>query len=129
MNRTRLLGTVVFLMLAVVLFFAITCSANLNAEGAVKNAPSTSKPNPSVKSITTSTAGMGDNYYAIMEVAVKNEGAKGTVMVVGTITQGAQTIENSFPIEIKKNSEEVVTLVFKLKWMGGEFTANAEVQN
>jgi uncharacterized protein YceK len=86
------------------------------------------KPHPIVESINAATSGMGDNYYVILDITVKNEGAAGTVILDGTITQGTQIIENSLPVYVDQKSTQVVTLVFKLRWQGGDWTPKVEVR-
>lgn len=85
------------------------------------------KPAPSVVSVVASTLGMFDNYYAIVEVTVRNDGADGMVVVFGSITQGGETKESELPTYIVHNGTQTVKLVFPLKWKGGAWTPKIEV--
>jgi len=104
------------------------CSSNqTTAETTSLPASSAVKPKPVVQSVDATTSGMGENYYAILNITVKNEGATGTVIVVGRVTQGAQTTENSFPVNIREKGTEIIPLVFKLTWQGANWTPTVTV--
>jgi len=85
-----------------------------------------SRPKPVIKSVDATTSGMENNYYAILEITLKNEGSDGTVIVHATLTQGSQTQTNDMITNINKNTTQVVRLTFPLKWKGGEWTQTVE---
>lgn len=82
------------------------------------------KPKPVVETISAATSGMLDNYYAILDITVKNDGADGTVVVVASVTQGEITNESEFPLYITHNSKQAVKMIFPLIWKGGDWTPN-----
>ena len=84
------------------------------------------KPLPVVGTVTAATTGMFDNYYAIVEATVKNNGADGMVIVAGSITQGANTVKAELPTYITRNTTQTVKLVFPLKWKGGDWTPDVQ---
>jgi hypothetical protein len=128
MNRAKLPVVFVILILAAVSVVMSGCSGVQSPGGINQPTASLVKPNPSVESINAATSGIGDNYYAILNITIKNEGAAGTVVLAGTVTQGSQNIENSLPVYINQKTTQTVTLVFKLKWQGGEWTPKVEVK-
>jgi hypothetical protein len=82
----------------------------------------------SVESVNAITSGAQDKYYVILEVTIKNDGADGIVVLMGTVTQGTSTMSNELPIYITHGTKEVVPLVFPLKWKGGDYTQHVEIQ-
>jgi|WetSurMetagenome_2_1015567.scaffolds.fasta_scaffold683899_1 hypothetical protein len=128
MNRAKVLVVFVILILATVAVVMSGCSSVQNPGSTNMPTASLVKPNPTVESINAATSGMGDNYYAILNITIRNEGAAGTVMLAGTVTQGTQNIENSLPVYINQKTTQTVTLVFKLKWQGADWTPKVEVK-
>lgn len=117
------------LMALVIIIFASSCTGT----GKESNEPTPQaqateiiKPKPSVAAINASTTGMFDNYYAIVDVTIRNEGAEGMVIVIGSITQGSITKQNEFPLHVGQNASENVKFVFPLKWRGGDWTPKVE---
>lgn len=86
------------------------------------------KPKPVVLEVAACTSGMNENYYAILDITIKNEGADGTAIVRGSVTQGANTLKNELPVYLPRNTKMTVRLVFPLVWKGGDFTPNATVE-
>jgi len=109
-------------MLAVVIFSASGCF------NSTPTTPEVLKPKPIVEAVNAATSGMLDNYYASMDITIKNDGADGTVNVIASVTQGTQTIKNEIPVYITRNAKQVVRLVFPLKWKGGDWTPDVQVQ-
>jgi len=87
-----------------------------------------SKPSPTVLLVNATTAGVMDNYYAILNITAKNEGADGVVIVVGSITQAGVTQQNEIPIYLTSGSAQTVKLVFPLKWKGGDWTPSVQTE-
>ncbi|MFH1639219.1 MAG: hypothetical protein ABIB93_02760 [Chloroflexota bacterium] len=86
------------------------------------------KPNPCVLDVNVATSGKEENYYAIMDITVQNDGADGTVMVVGSIAQDEEVRENELTIYLKQNTTQTVRLIFPLKWRKGEWTPDVRVE-
>jgi hypothetical protein len=86
------------------------------------------KPKPSIVDVTASTSGQLDYYYAILEIAIKNDGAEGTVLLTATVTQGTDVKTREVPVALSKNAREGIRLVFPLKWKGGEWTPTVKVE-
>ncbi len=128
MSRAKVLGVIVLVILAAVLFSASGCSSRSNFASSTPTTTEIIKPKPVVEAVDASTSGMLDNYYAILDITVKNDGADGTVIVVASVTQGAQTIKNEMPLYITHNAKQMVRLVFPLKWEGGDWTPNVRVE-
>jgi hypothetical protein len=78
--------------------------------------------------VTASTSGQLDYYYAVLEIALKNDGAEGTVLLTVTITQGTDVKTREVPVFLGKNSRETLRLVFPLKWKGGDWTPTVKVE-
>jgi hypothetical protein len=126
MKRVRAFNTAALIALAVVLSFASGCLGGKNP--AQPTAPQITKPKPSVESVTAVTTGTPDNYYVILDITAKNDGADGMVIIYGSITQAGQTITNELAVYMTHNTKEVVRLVFPLKWKGGDWTPKVDAQ-
>ena len=127
MSRAKL-GAVLLATIAL-LSVATGCFAASGGKTAgASQSPEPMKPKPVVESVNAATSGMADKYYAIMDIAVKNEGADGTVIVAASITQGAQIVDNELPVYITHNGRQTVRLVFPLKWKGGDWTPSVQVR-
>lgn len=90
--------------------------------------PDTTKPKPAVMSVTAATTGIFDSYSAIVDATIKNDGTEGVVVVVGTMTQQGTASKTELPIYMARNSTMTVRLVFPLKWRGGEWTPDVQVE-
>jgi hypothetical protein len=131
MRYTRLVGVVILVALAA--FLASACgggSASTEAEPTKSYAPSSqiSKPKPKVVLVNATTAGVFENYFAILDITAKNEGADGVVIIVGSITQGDDTNRNEMPVFLTKDEAQTIRLVFPLKWRGGDWTPSVETE-
>ena len=80
------------------------------------------KPKPVVLAVYANTAGLFENYNAILDITVSNEGADGMVLVVGSINQGSVNIKEDLPVYLASGATQTVKMVFPLKWRGGEWT-------
>jgi hypothetical protein len=103
-------------------------SANTNPQPTSVPASDISKPRPTVLLVNATTAGILDNYYAILNITAKNEGADGIVIVVASITQAGQTQKNEMPVYLTSGSAQTVKLVFPLKWKGGDWTPTVQTE-
>jgi hypothetical protein len=131
MSRIRAFNAAALIGLAVVLFFVSGCSTRPSTGGESSAQPTTpgiTKPKPSVESVDAKTTGTPDEYYAILDVTAKNDGADGMVIISGAITQAGQTITKELPVYMIHNTKEVVRLVFPLKWKGGDWTPKVDAQ-
>jgi len=128
MRRAKLSCVAILIMLVVVIFSASGCFVKSSSINSTPTTPEVLKPKPIVEAVNAATGGMLDNYYAILDITVKNDGADGTVNVIASVTQGTQTIKNEMPVYITRNATQVVRLVFPLKWKGGDWTPDVQVQ-
>jgi hypothetical protein len=128
MKRMMLAG-IVFLMV-IASFLASACGGGSAATEAKTSMLSSqiNKPKPIVVLVNATTAGVFDNYYAILNITTKNDGADGMVVVVGTITQGGEAKTGEIPVYLSSGDIQTVKLVFPLKWMGGDWTPNVETR-
>lgn len=130
MKCTKLAGVIILIAIAAVM--ASACggggSANTNPKPTSVPASDISKPRPTVLLVNATTAGMFENYYAILNITAKNEGADGVVIVVASITQAGQTQRNEMPVYLTAGSAQTVKLVFPLKWKGGDWTPTVETE-
>jgi len=129
MKCTKLAGVIILIAIAAVM--ASACgggSANTNPQPTSVPASDISKPRPTVLLVNATTAGILDNYYAILNITAKNEGADGIVIVVATITQAGQTQKNEMPVYLTAGSAQTVKLVFPLKWKGGDWTPTVQTE-
>ena len=130
MKCTKLAGVIILIAIAAVM--ASACggggSANTNPKPTSVPASDISKPNPTVLLVNATTAGIEGNYYTILNITAKNQGADGIIIVVGSITQAGQTQSNEIPVYLTSGSAQTVKLVFPLKWKGGEWTPSVQTE-
>jgi hypothetical protein len=130
MKGTKLAGVIILIAIAAVT--ASACgggsSASTNPKPTAVASSDISKPSPAVLLVNATTAGVFDNYYAILNITAKNEGADGVVIVVGSITQAGQTQTNEIPVYLTAGSAQTVKLVFPLKWKGGDWTPTVQTE-
>ena len=130
MKCTKLAGVIILIAIAAVM--ASACggggSANTNPQPTSVPASDISKPRPTVLLVNATTAGVFENYYAILNITAKNEGADGVVIVVGSITQDGLTKNNEIPVYLTSGSAQTVKLVFPLKWKGGDWTPTVQTE-
>jgi hypothetical protein len=129
MSQRRLLNVVALILVAAVSFLASGChGGSTSANPTQPTTVEVKTVKPSVESVEVVNTGTPDKYYAILDVTVRNDGADGMAIIVGSITQGTQTPTTSeIPVYLTSNSKQVIRIVLPLKWGGGEFTAKAEV--
>jgi len=130
MKGMKLAGVIILIAIAAVM--ASACgggsSASTNPKPTAVASSDISKPSPAVLLVNATTAGVLDNYYAILNITAKNEGADGIVIVVGSITQAGQTQSNEMPVYLTSGSAQIVKLVFPLKWKGGDWTPTVQAE-
>jgi len=121
----------IVLLIAIASILASACGGGASASSDAKTSVISSqinKPKPTVVLVNATTAGVFDNYYAILNITTKNDGADGMVVVVGTVTQAGETEKAEIPVSLSSGETQTVKLVFPLKWMGGEWTPNVETR-
>ena len=128
MIRNKSLSIAALLVLAAILFSALCCGTATLGGSTQTPVVEVTKVKPSVVSVNVVNTGTQDAYYAILDITIKNDGADGMVIVLGSIMQGTQTTTSELPTYITRNSEIVVRMVLPLKWGGGEPQAKAEVR-
>lgn len=130
MNNIKAVMVVMLALSAVVLFSA--CS-RAGATTVTPTSPPPAalapaevlKPKPQVLAVNATTSGMFDNYYAILEVTIRNDGADGMIILVGSINQANTNTKGELPLYLARNITETVSLVLPLKWRGGDWTPSA----
>ena len=122
MRHAKLAGILLSVALAAVL--ASACGGGGASTEAKPTMPSSeiSKPKPTVVLVNATTAGVFDNYFAILNITAKNDGADGIVIVVASINQAGETRKNEMPVYLSQGATQTVKLVFPLKWRGGDWT-------
>ena len=130
MKGTKLAGVIILIAIAAVM--ASACgggsSTSTNPQPTVITSSDISKPNPTVLLVAATTAGIEDNYYAILNITAKNQGADGIIIIVASITQAGQTQTNEMPVYLTSGSSQTVKLVFPLKWKGGDWTPSVQTE-
>jgi len=130
MKCTKLAGVIILIAIAAVM--ASACggggSTSTNPKPTAVASSNISKPSPAVLLVNATTAGVFDNYYAILNITAKNEGADGVVIVVGSITQAGLTQRNEIPVYLTAGSAQTVKLVFPLKWKGGDWAPTVQTE-
>ena len=130
MKCTKLAGVIILIAIAAVMASACGGGSNANTDSKPTSVPASdiSKPRPTVLLVNATTAGVFENYYAILNITAKNEGADGVVIVVGSITQDGLTKNNEIPVYLTSGSAQTVKLVFPLKWKGGDWTPTVQTE-
>ncbi len=119
-----------FLMVLLLVLLPGCITLNTTRTPSVSTASPTQavKPKVSVVNVSASTSGQLDYYYAILDIDVKNDGADGTAVIIAGVTQGTETKTLEYPINLTKNSKQMVRLVFPLKWRGGDWVPSVRVE-
>jgi hypothetical protein len=127
MRRIGLLSVAILLVLAIML----TATGCFGSNGGSNTTPQTStpivvKPLPRIESVVATTSGNQKAYYVTLDIKVKNEGAKGTVLVQASVTQSGVTNQNEMAIFLKQGDSHELEMTFPLVWQGGVFTTNVQ---
>lgn len=122
MRRTKLAGVIILIALAAAIASACGGGGASNEPKPTMASSEISKPRPTVLLVNATTAGVFENYYAILDITAKNEGADGVVIIVASITQAGETKKNEMPVFLTKDNAQTIRLVFPLKWRGGDWT-------
>jgi hypothetical protein len=125
MKLIKLCGAACLTVAIVLMTITSGCFSNTDAaDPSVTPTPTVVKPSPKVESVIATTSGTQDAYYATLNIKVKNEGAEGTILVRGSVTQGAVTEQSEMPVFLKHNESHELKLTFPLVWGGGDFTSD-----
>jgi hypothetical protein len=129
MRRIRLLRITAFIVLAAVLFSALSCSGGSNTGTSTSTTVEVTDIKPSIESVDVINTGTQDKYYAILDITVKNDGTDGMVIITGSVTQGTQPpVTSELPVYLVGKSKQVIRMVLPLKWGAGEPVAKAAVR-
>jgi len=88
--------------------------------------PALVKPQPRVENVGATTRGTKSSYYATLAIKVKNEGAEGTILVIGTVTQAGKSAQNDMEVFLKQGESHELKLTYPLVWQGGDFTTSVQ---
>jgi hypothetical protein len=125
--KSRLwIGAALLIMLAALFTFLSGCFATPSSSTPTTSSTQAVKPKPSVEKVIATTSGTEGAYFATLDIRVKNEGAEGTVLVIGKVTQTGQTTQREMPVFLKEGESHELKLTFPLIWRGGDFTSNVE---
>jgi hypothetical protein len=86
------------------------------------------KPKPVVVGINATTTGMFEDYYAILDVTVRNEGADGMIILISGINQANKNVTSELPTYLPRNVTQTVRMVLPLNWRSGDWTPSAVVE-
>ena len=131
MARLRISSAALLVMLAVLALFSTSCFAGNSETGSSTRTseaitPAVIRPKPKVERVVATTSGTSSSYYVTLEIKVKNEGAKGSFLVIANVTQDGKTSQNQMEVFLKQNESHELELTFPLVWNGGEFTFNVQ---
>jgi hypothetical protein len=114
------------MVLAALMLLATSCFGSSGSPTPTVNSTDAIKPKPSVQNVVASTSGIANAYYATLDITVKNDGAEGTILVIGTVTQGGVSNQSQEPVFLKQGESHELKLTFPLVWQGGAFTSNVQ---
>ncbi len=126
MSKRLTIGFAISLMLIAIMLLSSSCFGGSNAATPTTNSKDAVKPKPSVEKVIASTNGTEGAYFATLDITVKNNGAEGTILVVGSITQAGQTKQSEMPVFLKEGETHELKMTYPLVWKGGEFTSNVQ---
>jgi hypothetical protein len=126
MNRRILTVSSLTIILAALMILATSCFGNSSSTTPPVSSTDAVKPKPSVQSVVASTSGIANAYYATLDITVKNDGAEGTILVIGSVTQNGAINQAQEPVFLKQGESHELKLTFPLVWQGGAFTSNVQ---
>ena len=122
---SKLFGVIVLAIAAAMMLISTSCS-NIIGGSSDSPTPTLVKPKPRIESVVANTSGTQSAYFATLDIKVKNEGAEGTILVIGSVTQAGKTSQNQMEVFLKQGEEHELKLTYPLVWQGGEFTTNVQ---
>jgi hypothetical protein len=126
-HHSRIFGVAVLVMAAALIMLSTSCFGTNPAN--TTNSPTTPtviKPQPRVENVVATTSGTKSSYYATLAIKVKNEGAEGTILVIGTVTQAGKSAQNDMEVFLKQGESHELKLTYPLVWQGGDFTPSVQ---
>ena len=126
MNCRILTVSCLAIVLAALMLLATSCFGSSGSTSPTASSTDAIKPKPSVQNVVASTSGIANAYYATLDITVKNDGAEGTILVIGTVTQGGVSNQSQEPVFLKQGESHELKLTFPLVWQGGAFTSNVQ---
>lgn len=126
--------TVIMLAISAVVLFSACSRAGATTVTPTNPAPvalapaEVVKPKPQVLAVNATTSGMFDNYYVVLDVTIRNDGADGMIILVGSINQANTNTKGELPLYLARNVTETVSLVLPLKWRGGDWTPSVTAE-
>jgi N-methylhydantoinase B/oxoprolinase/acetone carboxylase alpha subunit len=126
MKSRLIFSAVLVVMLAALMMLFSGCFTNTSSSTPTTSSSEAIKPKPVVQKVVATTSGTEAAYFATLDISVKNEGAEGTILVIGSVTQGGRTAQNEMPVFLKEGQSHELKLTFPLVWKGGDFTSNVK---
>jgi hypothetical protein len=126
MNRRILTVSSLAVILAALMILATSCFGNSSSTTPTVSSTDAVRPKPSVGNVVASTSGLENAYFATLDITVKNDGAEGTILVIGAVTQNGATSQAEEPVFLKQGESHELKLTFPLVWKGGAFTSNVQ---
>jgi hypothetical protein len=126
MNHRILASGSLAIILAALMVLATSCFGSSTSSTPTISSTDAVRPKPSVQSVVASTSGIANAYYATLDITVKNDGAEGTILVIGSVTQNGATNQAQEPVFLKQGESHELKLTFPLVWQGGAFTSNVQ---
>jgi hypothetical protein len=123
----KIIAAVVLVFAASLMLVSTGCFGNTPVTGATGSpTPITVKPQPRVENVVATTSGTQNAYFATLAIKVKNDGAEGTILVIGTVTQSGKTSQNEMEVFLKQGESHELKLTYPLVWQGGDFTPSVQ---
>ena len=114
MKRVWLIGAAIVIMLGILTVGMTGCFGTNNGGATATATPEAQKPKPTILPVVATTSGTANNYFAILDIKVKNEGAEGVVLVKATITQAEKSQNDEMPVYLMHNETHELKLTFPL---------------
>jgi hypothetical protein len=126
-HSNKFLVVVVLVIAAALMLVSTSCFGINPASGANASAtPTVVKPQPRIENVVATTSGTKSSYYATLDIKVKNDGAEGTILVIGSVTQAGKSAQNEMEVFLKQGESHELKLTYSLVWQGGDFTTNVQ---
>jgi hypothetical protein len=123
----RLFGVVVLVAVMVLILLSAGCFGTNPANTTdTPTTPAVIKPQPRVENVVATTSGTKSSYFATLAIKVKNEGAEGTILVIGTVTQAGKSAQNDMEVFLKQGESHELKLTYPLVWQGGDFVTSVQ---
>jgi hypothetical protein len=127
MKRLNIFSSAILVIAVAMMLITPGCFGSMGITGNSATAtPTVVKPQPRVESVTATTSGTHNSYYVTLAIKVKNDGAKGTVLLVAKVTQNGKTIQDEQEVFLKQGESHETELTFPLVWEGGDFTSDVK---